>query len=114
MSSAVRLLDNQGFNVPPGVAGYTPVLASGITLTDAAVGGNHTQALTAGKMYIAMADSTAGGQWLMGIADSTTAANVIWLIPQGGILCFHMPIGYATLHYNALANGAKLYIAEVQ
>jgi hypothetical protein len=111
MSSAVRLIDNAGFNVPPGVPGYTPKAGTGIKLTDAATGGNHTQALTAGKTYVAMADSTAGGQWLLGVADSTTAANVIWMIPVGGVLCFHMPS--ATLHYNALANGASLYLVEI-
>jgi len=114
MSSAVRLLDNQGFNVPPGALGYTPKAGTGQKVTDAAIGGDHTLDLTAGKTYIAMADSTAGGQWLMGIANSTTAANVIWFIPVGQTLVFHMPIGYATLHYNALANGASLYLAEIE
>ncbi len=114
MSSAVRLLDNSGFNIPPGVAGYTPKVGGGITLTDAAVGGDHTQALTAGKTYVAHADATAGGSWLLGVADSTTAANVIWMVPVGGVLAFHMPTGYTTLHYNALANGAKLYITELE
>jgi hypothetical protein len=113
MISATRLLDNAGFNVPPGVAGFTPAIGKGITLTDAATGGDHTQVLAAGKTYVAMADQTAGGQWLLGVADSTAAANVIWFVPQGGTLCFHMPAGYTTLHYNALANGAKLYITEL-
>jgi hypothetical protein len=113
MSTAVRLLDNQGFNVPPGIVGYTPVLASGQKVTDAATGGDHELALTAGKTYIAMADTTAGGQWLLGIATTATAANVIWFIPVGGVLCFHMPVDYATLHYQALANGSSLYITEV-
>jgi len=114
MATATRLIDNGGFTVPPGALGYTPVLASGIKLTDAATGGDHTQALTTGATYVAMADPTAGGDWIMGVADVTTAANAVWYVPVNGILVFHMPVGYTTLHYEALASGASLYIARLQ
>lgn len=114
MSTAARLIDNGGFTIPPGALGYTPVLASGITLTDATTGGNHTQALTAGKTYIAMADATAGGNWLLGVADVTTAANAVWFVPVSGVLVFHMPAGYATLNYECLASGGKLYLARLE
>ena len=108
------LRDAVGNTVPPGVAGGHPVLASGIKLTDAtADGGDHTQALTAGATYKIMADSTAGGQWLFGIATTATAANVVWFCPVGGVLALTMPAGYATLHYQALANGASCYIAKM-
>ncbi len=108
------LTDNGGFNVPPGVAGYTPKAAGGAKLTDAATGGDHTVAVTPGKTYVAMADSTAGGQWLLGVADSTTTANVMWMVPVGGVLSLHIPVGITSLHYNALANGASLYIVELE
>jgi hypothetical protein len=114
MASAVRLLDNNGVNIPPGVIGYTPVLGTGQKVTDAAVGGNHELALTAGKTYILSSDITANGGWLLGLATTATAANVIWYIPPNGQLVIHMPAGYATLHYQALADGASLYVAEVK
>ena len=114
MSSSIILSDNGGFGAPPGIAGYTPKAASGITLTDSATGGDHTQALTAGKTYVAMADSTAGGQWLLGIAAVTTAANALWLIPVGGVLSFHLPVGSSTLPYECLASGGSLYIVELE
>lgn len=111
--SAVMLRDAVGNTVPPGVAGGHPVLASGIKLTDAATGGDHTQALDAGATYKIMADTTSGGQWLFGIATTATAANVVWFCPVGGVIAITMPADYATLHYQALANGASCYIAKM-
>lgn len=112
MSSSVTLSDGK-ITVVPGALGYAPELASGITLTDATTGGNHTQTLTAGATYVAMADATAGGNWLLGVADVTTAANAIWFVPVSSALCFHMPVGQATLNYECLANGGKLYLVKV-
>jgi hypothetical protein len=111
--AAVMLRDACGVTIPPGIPGYSPVLASGIKLTDAATGGDHTQTLTDTDVYVVMADTTAGGAWLLGVADVTTAANALWFVPVGGMLAFRMPQGYTTLHYEALANGASLYIAKL-
>ena len=115
MSSAVRLLDNQGFNVPPGVAGYTPKVGGGQKVTDAATGGDHSDiTVTAGKTYVVMADSTAGGQWLLGVATVLTATNVMWMVPVGGVLCLHVPLGYTAIHYECLASGGSLYLVELE
>ncbi len=114
MSSAVRLLDDGGFVVPPGIAGYTPKLASGQKVTDAATGGDHSDiTVTAGKTYVVHADATAGGSWLLGVADVTTAVNALWFVPAGGILSLHVPLGYTALHYECLASGGSLHIVEL-
>ena len=110
---AIMLRDAYGNTVPPGVQGGTPVLASGITLTDAAAGADHTETLVAGATYKIMADTTAGGQWLFGIATTATAANIIWFCPLGGVIALTMPAGYTALHYQCLASGGKCYIAKM-
>lgn len=113
MPGSVSFSDNAGYTVPPGALGYTPKAASGITITDASItSGDHTQALTAGKTYLIMATTTGG--FVMGIATAATAANIIWLVPAGGVLCFHMPLGYATLHFVGLVNDATGYIVELE
>lgn len=48
MSSAVRLLNDAGYNAPPGVLDAAPVLSqTAQTATDAAIGGDHE--LTRGR-----------------------------------------------------------------
>jgi len=110
--SSVRLSDNGGFTVPPGVAGFTPKAASGVTLTDAATGGDHTTTLTAGKTYVVMTNATGG--MIFGIAAVTTAANIIWFLPPNSIMSFHMPVGYTTLHYAGLVNDSTCYLVELE
>lgn len=108
---SVMLRDAVGNTVPPGVAGGHPVLASGITLTDAATGADHTETLVAGRTYKLMADATGG--WVFGIATVATAANIIWFVPPSGVVCITMPPGYTVLHYMCLVNGGKCYIAKM-
>jgi hypothetical protein len=108
---AVMLRDAYGNTVPPGVQGGTPVLASGITLTDAATGADHTQALVAGATYKIMSDAIGG--WVFGVATVATAANIIWFVPPSQAVCITMPPGYATLHYMCLVNGGSCYIAKM-
>ncbi|MEN6534493.1 MAG: hypothetical protein ABFD89_12570 [Bryobacteraceae bacterium] len=111
MASAVRLLDNQGFNVPPGALGYTPVHGTGGVETDAATGGDHALTVTAGKTYMILATATAA--CIFGLATVATAANVAWMVPAGQAIVIAIPPGYSSLHYMALANGGGFYYTEL-
>ena len=51
MYTEIFLSDNEGNRVTPGVASGDPVLASGIKITDATIGADHTQTLVAGVTY---------------------------------------------------------------
>jgi hypothetical protein len=106
------LHDNAGNRVPPGVASGAPVLATGVTITDAAVGADHTETLTAGKTYKIMVTATGG--FLLGVATTATAANILWFVEAGGVACFTLPIGYGTLHYQGLVNDSTAYIVELK
>ncbi len=114
MQGEVYLSDNTGNRVPPGVACGDPVLASGIKITDGTIGANHTQTVAAGATYQIMADATSGGAFLFGIADTDTAANVIWFMPESSVRVITIPAGYTTLHYQALANGASAYLSKMK
>ena len=114
MVGSVRLADNSGFKAPPGVPTWTPMLASGASVTDAATGGDHTVTLVSGATYVVMADATAGGNWLLGLATVATAANIAWFVPVSSTLCFHMPAGYTVLHYECLASGGTLYFSRLE
>jgi len=110
----VFLSDNGGNRVPPGVISGDPVLASGIKITDATVGGDHTQTVVSGATYQIMTDATTGGAFLFGIATTATAANVIWFMPESSVRVITIPVGYTSLHYQALANGASAYISKLK
>ena len=113
MGQELFLSDNGGNRVPPGVATGDPVIASGITITDAAAGANHTEAVEAGATYQVMTDATSGGAFLFGIATTATAANIIWFMPESSVRVITIPAGYTSLHYQALANGASAYLAKM-
>ena len=101
------LSDNVGNRVPPGCASGAPALASGVTLTDASTGADHTTTLTQGKTYKVMTNATGG------IATTATAANILWFLPPSAVMVFTMPIGYTTLHYQGLVNDSTCYIVEL-
>jgi acyl CoA:acetate/3-ketoacid CoA transferase beta subunit len=111
MSSAVRLLDNQGFVVPPGVIGYTPIHGTGGVATDAATGGDETLTVTAGATYLIQA--TATGVCIFGLATILTAANVAWMVPAGQQITITIPIGYTTLHWESLTSGGGFYYTQL-
>jgi len=102
----VFLSDNGGNRVPPGVISGDPVLASGIKITDATIGGDHTETVVSGATYQIMTDATT--------ATTATAANVIWFMPESSVRVITIPVGYTSLHYQALANGASAYISKLK
>ena len=113
MGNDVYLSDNAGNRVPPGVISGDPVLASGIKITDAAAGADHTQTVEAGATYQIMTDATAGGAFLFGIATTATAANVIWFMPESSVRVIKIPASYTSLHYQSLASGGSAYLAKM-
>lgn len=112
MSYEVFLSDNEGNRVTPGVPSGDPVLASGIKITDATIGADHTQTLVAGAMYQISATEVSG--FIMGILTVATAANILWHVPRNGRLMFKMPSGQATLYYQGLTNSAVGYITRMK
>lgn len=114
MYNETYLCDNAGNRVPPGVSSGDPVAGSGIKITDAAPGANHTQTVVAGATYKIMSDATANAAWLFGILTTATAANVIWFMPAGSAeVVIKIPSGTTTLHYQALA-AASAYIVRLK
>jgi hypothetical protein len=110
MSTAARLLNNEGFNSPPGALDAAPVISqTAQTLTDAVTGGDHTMTLEAGHAYVVVCTQAS----VFGLADITTADNVRWVCPAGGASVIRMPIGYTTLHLQSLVNGGIIYLVEI-
>ena len=114
MSSEVYLSDNAGNRVPPGVASGDPVLASGIKITDAASGADHTVTVEAGATYQIMVDATTDGAFLFGLATTATAANVLWFMPPLAVRVITIPAGYTSLHYQSLASGGSAYLVKMK
>ena len=114
MYNETFLCDNAGNRVPPGVSSGDPVKASGIKISDAATGADHTETVEEGKTYKIMTDATSGGAFLFGILTTATAANVIWFMPESSVLVIKIPSGVTSLHYQALANGASAYLVKLK
>ena len=114
MSSEVYLSDNAGNRVPPGVASGDPVPGSGITITDAASGANHTVTVEAGATYQIMVDDTTDGAFLFGIATTATAANILWFMPPLTVRVITIPAGFTSLHYQSLASGGSAYLVKMK
>jgi len=111
MSSAVRLLNNNGENAPVGALDAAPVFSqTAQTATDAATGGDHTFTVAAGTAYVVVCTQA----FVFGLADVTTAANVRWVCPAGGASVIRVPLGYTTLHYQTLVNGGIVYLVELK
>lgn len=112
MPIAARILNNDGFNSPPGALDAAPVLSqTAQTATDAATGDDHELTLEAGKAYLVMTTGTGG--FIFGLAATTTAANIRWMCPANWAVVLRMPIGYTTLHYQGLVDGSTFYIVEL-
>lgn len=103
--------DNSGNRVPPGVEAPDPVAASGQTLTDAAIGGDHNVTVIAGEVYAFTANLT--GSFFFGVAAITTAANIIWACGLYNTIVMKIPIGITTLHYAGSVNGATGYLRKL-
>jgi len=108
------LSDNVGRRVPPHVHACAPVAASGVTLTDAATGGDHTQTVVGGATYaftclpnIADQGTEMDDTFVFGLADATAEANQIWICPPYQTIIIQVPVGTTSLHYQSLANGGS-------
>lgn len=110
------LSDNGGRRVPPDVRAANPVAASGITLTDAATGGDETQAVIAGGVYVftCRPDATNDDTFIFGVAAVTTAANILWVCVPGETVIIQVPDDVTTLHYMSLTNGGSGYLRRLQ
>lgn len=106
----VYISDNKGNRVAvPGTA--HPIAASGQTLTDAAIGGDHTATVVAGAVYAITCNAT--GVMLLGIAAVTTAADIIWAVPPNGDIIIKIPEGETVLHYAGTVNDTTVYLRRI-
>lgn len=107
----VFLSDNAGNRASPGAVNCDPVLASGQTLTDAAIGGDHEATVVAGARYAFTAGLTGG--FIFGLAAVTTATNIIWACGLNDTIVIKIPSSYTTLHYAGLVNAATGYLRRL-
>ena len=108
---SIKLYDNGGNIASPGAVNADPILASGQTMTDAAIGGDHTVTVVAGARYAFTAGLTGG--FIFGIAAVTTAANIVWACGLNDTIMIKIPQGYTSLHYAGLVNNAAGYLRRL-
>lgn len=119
MSMPTELCDNKGFYALPGVPSGHPTNGSSQQLTNAAADTDTTATVVAGKSYMVTAYVT--GAFVLGLADVTTAANVMWTAPLGFSRLVHIDPVQAgvsngadvTLHYATSANDGIAYLVEL-
>jgi hypothetical protein len=104
------LRDAYGTTAPLGTLFFEPDHGTGQTATDAGTGGDHTLTVEPG-VYVIMATTT--GAFIFGLSAVTTAANVAWMCPAGGVIAVRIPIGSTALHYASLVNGGTIYLTKV-
>ena len=85
--------------ISPAVQTHRVIAASGQKLTCGAADTDYTVTVVAGARYLITADAT-GVLWL-GVADVTTAANVMWAVGANGTVGIEIPAGITTLHYGS-------------
>lgn len=109
------LSDNQGRRVPPDVLACNPVAASGITLTDAATGGDETQTVVGGATYAFTCNpAVANGNCIFSCTDTIlTAANIEWVACVGETIIIQVPQAKTTLHWESLANGGGGWLRRI-
>jgi len=110
------LSDNAGRRVPPDVCAGNPTPATGVTLTDAATGGDETETVVAGGLYAftTTCDFTNDDTFVFGVAAITTAANIVWVCPPGQTILISIPDTITTLHYMSLTSGGVGYLRRLQ
>lgn len=92
----------------------TPVAGSGITLTDAATGGDETQTVASGATYAFTCGPTANSTFVFSITGTIlTAANIEWVCTPGNTILLRIPMGVTTLHYESLVNGGVGYLRRI-
>lgn len=114
------LSDNIGRRVPPHPNMAAPVAASGATLTDAATGADHTQAVVGGATYAftcrpapyasgTMTDTT----FIFGILTVATAANIEWVCTPAQTVILQIPNTVSSLHYMSLGSGGSGFLRRL-
>lgn len=119
MGHPIELSDDKGFYALPGVVSGHPVNGNSAQLTNASADTDTEQTVEAGKSYLVTALDTGG--FILGLADVTTAANVMWVVPLYETRLVHIdPVqaGKAmgedvTLHYATNANDGIAYLVEL-
>jgi len=101
--------DNSGNRIPADINACDPVAVSGQTLapnketnTEADVVGGARYAITAIE-----------GWFIFGIATTGTAANIIWVCPQGKTIIVTIPITSASLHYQSGSDNRTAYLRRL-
>jgi hypothetical protein len=93
----------------------TVVASSGVTLTDAATGGDHTQTVVPGATYAVTASPAVdGGHFHFGVATILTAANILWVCCTGETVLIRIPDDVTSLHYQSLANGGTAWLRRLE
>lgn len=110
MGSHVYLSDNSGNVVSPGAVCVDPIAGSGITLSDAVIGADISQAVEAGARY---AITSAAYGFVLGVADVTDAANIIWVCSLYQTIIIQIPVGVTTLHYQGTTNVSLGYMRKL-
>jgi hypothetical protein len=106
--------DNNGHRVPPGVVAADPIAGSGILLTDATIGADHTQTVVAGALYaVTFVSAVTGLAMYFGIAAVTSDVNVLWICVPYETIVIKIPIGITSLHYEGAVNGATVRLRRL-
>lgn len=103
------LSDNVGNRVPPHPNEAAPTLASGQTLSPNK-NTNTEVTVVAGASYVI---TVIAGWFVFGIATTATAANIIWVCPQGQTIVIKIPVGYTSLHHLSDSNNRTAYLRRL-
>lgn len=89
---------------------------SGITLTDASTGANHTQAVVPGATYaITVSPAVVNGNFHFSVTGTIlTAANIEFVACVGDTIVIRIPDNVAVLNYQSLANGGTAWMRRLQ
>jgi len=101
-----------GKRINPAEEFRLPEVASGQTKTMAAGSTNYTLTVVADERY--WIQNTGSGVMFLGIADSTSAANVLWTIPVNAQIGIEIPVGYTTLHFSTNNAGDIMYLSKAR
>jgi len=104
------VIDNNGHKAAPGCVAADPIAASGVALVDATIGADIELTVVAGGVYAVTASAQG---FVFGIADVTTAANVIWVATVYETIIIQIPTTVTTLHYQGIANSAAGYMRRL-
>jgi hypothetical protein len=86
---------------------------SGVTLTDASTGGDHTQTVVPGATYALSAKNVTDNTFHVGLGTITTAANILWVAAPGQTILIRVPDTADHVHYQSLVNGGIAYLRRL-